>query len=449
MTRRHGATSALVLTLATLGAADAIAATPDPSSGPSATASSDIAVTARVGGDPCGWDGECGVRIALAPTAGGAPAFEAAFDASRSDPDATVGGAVPPGTYDVMAFALWTGTEDADGKPTDGPREIARCGRTLDIAPDQSSLAITASMAWGQPACGIIFDPPPTPMPRPFLADPIRPKGPPPRFRPIGRPTAQATRNGVRFQLWVKDRTLRQGQWLLAHLRVTNVSRRSIPYNGRFEDLACPPVGWGIDTRDLFDPGKTWDGVAGRFKERFLDEGHLVTTDLAIPKLVHRGSCGDVGFAGTMPPGMVVDIPLVGMPSYAIEDRPLPPGTMTLNSTFSGKGPGGAFRIPLDVDIVLAGDPVTYPSPGQLVDAALETPGFIETLELAPSAKDWANSAASPSRTTSRFRQPRFDGARTAQHGIIEIMQFLTGSVFVAGAILDPWTGESYGAYGW
>ncbi len=46
--------------------------------------------------------------------------------------------------------------------------------------------------------------------------------------------------------------------------------------------------------------------------------------------------------------------------------------------------------------------------------------------------------------------QPRLEGARDAPDGIIEIMQFFTGSdagtPFMVNAVIDPWTAESFGA---
>ena len=107
----------------------------------------------------------------------------------------------------------------------------------------------------------------------------------------------------------------------------------------------------------------------------------------------------------------------------------------------------------VSTDVELAGEPVTYPSPGQLVDAALSTPGFIETLERLPDPKDWANAHVSSWMKKPYPPQPRLEGARDAPEGILEIIQFFAGSgprgPFMVEAVIDPWTAESFGASAW
>lgn len=132
------------------------------------------------------------------------------------------------------------------------------------------------------------------------------------------------------------------------------------------------------------------------------------------------------------------------------EAAALPPGTIHVSAAFQGRRFGGPDLAAVATDVTLAGEPVDYPSPGQLVDAALSTPGFIEALELAPDPSAWmnANDAWWPARPYPS--QPRLAGALDAPSGILEMGQFVGSDIdrpFVVGAVVDPWAGESFGSY--
>jgi hypothetical protein len=304
-------------------------------------------------------------------------------------------------------------------------------------------------MRWYQPACGIVIEPWAPDAARPTLAPAIRATGQPPRFRPQGAPDATATENGIRLDLWIKDATLEQGQWLLAHLRVTNVGGRAITSNGIFKDLRCPPLRFTADTSALFDPGQTWTGVAGEFKARFMDQGLLQRAPLAIPRRDRGRGCGDVGRVSRLAPGAVVDVPLAALPAYELRAQPLPPGVISVSAAFEGRKFGDPDRVVVTSDVTLAGDPVTYPSPGQLADAALSTPGFIEALAMAPETDAWMNAWASWWPRRPYPPQPRMAGTASAPRGVLEVGQFVGTDLdrpFVVGAVIDPWTGESYGS---
>jgi hypothetical protein len=324
------------------------------------------------------------------------------------------------------------------------------CATMLEVAPGQPTTQVTAAMNWNQPACGIGVEPRET-APRPEIAKRIREPDRTPRFRPRGSPTVTTTQDGIKLELWVKDTTLEPGELLLAHLRVSNVGDRVIRHNGRFVDLDCPPITTRADTADLFDPGLTWTGVAATYKARFFRDGLLTRAGFSIPRYARGNGCGDVGQAGRLEPGDVEDIPLAGLPSYWLRDQPLPPGTIHLSAGFEGSR--RSDRVSVSTDVELAGDPVAYPSPGQLVDAALSTPGFIETLERLPDPREWANTHVSFWPKPPYPLQPRLEGARDAPDGILEVTQFLSGRddsmPFVVTAVIDPWTAESYGASAW
>ena len=79
-----------------------------------------------------------------------------------------------------------------------------------------------------------------------------------------------------------------------------------------------------------------------------------------------------------------MDVPLAGVPAYELRAQPLPPGVIHVSAAFEGREFSDPDRVSVSTDVTLAGDPVGYPSPGQLADAALSTPGFIEALEMVP-----------------------------------------------------------------
>jgi hypothetical protein len=431
------------------------ASMPGRSAGDGTPAAVTVTVRTRSEG-PCVNDAGCQVAVAITPEGNDAPVASASLDpdAEASDPAASLTVTLAPGEYsvDVSALALSADPPDADGS-IPAPFPIGWCARALRLVADQPLVEVVASMAWEQPACGITIDPTPRSTDaRTVLTDPVVADGQPPRFRPTGAPTATATANGLRLELWIKDSTLEQGQWLLAHLRVTNVGDQAIAYNGRFEDLDCPPLRFTVDTSAMFDPGLSWTGIADAFKQRFMDEGGLLRASLGIPKRDRGDGCGDIGYRNHLAPGAVVEVPLAGMPAYPLRHQPLPPGTMRVSAAFQARRFDRRDLASVSADVTLAGDPVAYPSPGHLADVALATPGFVDALELSPDPARWFNSSADFWAKPPYPGQPRFDAARDAPKGVLELVQFVGSDVespFIAGAILDPWTGESFGSYGW
>lgn len=432
----------------------AAAATPAPSSPSISPSAPPDAVTVTVetrSKDACPVESGCGAVVSITQAGSMVAVLDGTIDlaAGSSDPGPGLVASLAPGSYavTVTAVGLSEDTVIAD-PPGQTPYAVGGCGATLELVPAQPVVAVTADMQWYQPGCGIVIEPRAPAVERPALAEGVRPNGQPPRFRPRGEPDATATANGIRLDLWVKDTTLRQGQWLLAHLRVTNVSRKAIAYEGIIEGLRCPPLRFTADTSALFDPGQTWTGIAGAFKERFMDQGLLQRTSLTIPKRA-RGRACTVGHDSRFRPGAVVDVPLAGMPAYVLRAQPLPPGIIRVAAAFEGRRFGGPDRVSVSTEVTLAGDPVGYPSPGQLADAALATPGFIEALDMAPETDAWMNAWTSWWPRRPYPPQARMAGATSAPRGILEIGQFVGSDLdrpFVVGAVIDPWTGESYGS---
>jgi hypothetical protein len=412
-----------------------------------------VAVTTRTRSDGrCQNDGGCAVGVVITPVGSEAPPVQGTLDpdADATDPTASMEAILVPGTYSVLvtALALPYGEPAASGEGST-PTPFGGCGTTLELVPGQPTAEIVASMAWEQEGCGIVIEPRASiGLQRPVLADPIVPDGKPPRFRPRGAPDATATTNGIRLDLWLGDTTLEPGQWLLAHARVTNVSNRPIRYLDRFEHQDCPPLRYSADTNGLFGPGLTWTGVAGTYKDRFLSESPLLRTTLRSPTC-DRPGIGDVGIGKRLEPGAVLDVPLAGMPAYTLAGQPLPPGTIRVSVAYEHPRSGRPDLVSVAADVTLSGEAVAYPSPGQLADAALATPGFVETLERATDPTDWENGDSwwpKPPYPP----QPRLDAARDAPVGIVEITEVVGSDIespFIVGAVVDPWTGESFGSY--
>jgi hypothetical protein len=442
----------LVLTVClTTGAAAATPRAPTPSASPSAAASDviEVRVEARAD-DPCPLEVEpaCTAQVSISPVGVGEPVVEGTLDPA-ADPATALTAYLAPGSYAVSVTALGLPEDTVlSDPPGQEPYPTGGCGTTLELVPEQVMVRVTALMAWYQAACGITIEPQAAMTGPPALADPVRATGQPPRFRPRGAPEASATGNGIQLDLWVRDTTLRQGQWLLAHLRVTNVGRKAIRYEGIIEDLRCPPLRFSADTSGLFDPGRTWTGIAGEFKRRFMDQGLLQRTPLTIPERARGRTC-TVGRVSRLAPGAVVEVPLAAMPAYELRAQPLPSGVISVSAAFEGRRFGDSDRVVVTTDVTLAGDPVTYPSPGQLADAALSTPGFIEALEMAPNTDAWMNAWAAWWPRRPYPPQPRMAGTASAPRGVLEIGQFVGSDLdrpFVVGAVIDPWTGESLGS---
>ena len=455
MARVTAAVIAAVLILVSSSVVESASPVPSPPASAMPAPTSAVDVTVRTGGEPCRWELGCLAGITLSPLGSGMPALEGTIDptADPSSPDGSLEATLAPGTYVASVTVLGVAEVAPEGESpeTATTTVMGGCARTIELDAERPDVELTAAMAWDQPACGIAIEPAGRAAPRPEIAQRIREPKRTPRFTPRGAPTVSTKKNGIKLELWVKDETLRPGQWLVAHLRVSNVGGRTIRHNGKFEDLDCPPISSRADTSDLFDPGRTWSGVAATYKKRIFRDGLLTRTGFSIPRYARGNGCGDVGQAGRLRPGDVEDIPLAGMPRYWLRDQPLPPGTIHLTVGFDGNR--RQERVSVSTDVELAGDPVEYASPGELVDAALSTPGFVETLERQPDPRDWANAHVSSWMKKPYPPQPRLEGARGAPAGIIEVTQFFGGSErgapFVVEAVIDPWTAESYGATAW
>ena len=285
--------------------------------------------------------------------------------------------------------------------------------------------------------------PPPSASPAGYVLAPPLDASDPPAYRPSGPPTVSTRRHGVLLELWVADTTLDQGQWLQAHVRVTNLRRTPI---ARY----CTGIVWTQDTGSVFDAGRTWSGIAGTFKERWLAANDFVRLIDAHSDLrPRREGCGDEGQTFRQPPGGVVEETVVGLPRYEKADQPLPGGAFTIGVDFSP----GTRRDPdswaVSVPMTLAGGPVGYPTPGSLVDVALGDPAFLAFLaRKADTHGGWDN-------LNSILWQPPYPellgmaSPDVPARGILEIGMLTDDSDPPDGGWvrIDPWTGTTYGFY--
>src|SRR5262249_37437619 len=146
--------------------------------------------------------------------------------------------------------------------------------------------------------------PPPGTSPMPSVL-PVRPElaelldaSDPPSYRPHGEPIATAEGGGIRVELWVRDTTLHQGQWLRTYLRVTNIGDRRLR-------RMCEGLDFRADVSALFDPGDSSTGVADTFKQQWLAESGLVSLRARLRDYRPASArCrGDVGRTATLLPG--------------------------------------------------------------------------------------------------------------------------------------------------
>jgi hypothetical protein len=275
---------------------------------------------------------------------------------------------------------------------------------------------------------------------RPILA-PGLDASDPPNYRPTGPPSAKVRERGVRVELWVDDTTLDQGQWLKAHVRITNLRPTAIR---RY----CDGIVWTTDTSSIFDTGMEWTGVAATFKRAWLDEENdlIDALDEYSDYRPRNKRCGgDIGRFFDLPPGGIIEQTVVGLPRYRLADQPLPGGTFTISSGFVPAASRRTILGNITVPVTLAGGPVVHPTPGSLVDRALETPGFNTWLEQVPDPTLWINAYGGWWDQPPYPTQARFDAARAAPNGILEIGLFRDIAPGFGQVVVDPWTSDTFG----
>ncbi|MFN8621186.1 MAG: hypothetical protein U0869_10620 [Chloroflexota bacterium] len=325
-------------------------------------------------------------------------------------------------------------------------------------------VGVVAAIAFGS-APASAQSPSPSPQPSPVASPSPRSAAPPmlalseapPAWTPSGNPTVWTERDGLRLEAWLSSTVLQPGDWIQARVRATNTGSRTRFYAPN--DCPRSPISVTTDLSGLFRPGIDWPGLAGRFKRELLADGDLPswqlpdgeeglrTTALAdcSPELGPR--------VGRLEPGESVERTWSYRPTYLFR-RPLPPGPIGLRIGFSDRGDASRpdrRHAPLELEaaLLLTGTDPGYPSPGELIDAALGDARLFAFVNGRPAQRSWVNVEWIGWGDVPSDRS-RFDGlAGRVDDGFVEIGLFRDiGDATVFGAVsIDPWTGEVL-AYG-
>lgn len=277
---------------------------------------------------------------------------------------------------------------------------------------------------------------------------PLPPRPPKPDWTPSGPPDTTLERDGLTMAVWLSDTVAEPGSWVMAHVRVTNTGRRT-----RFHEAKGVCVGqpfeWRVDTTQLFDPGRSWPGAAGRLKRELTRNGPIppwvrpeeMDDGTAVSGLAECTGGLEPG-VGRLRPGRSITSDHAFYPEYTF-GRPLPPGPLIIEVSFRDWGDGRTpdrDHAPLSMTsaVLVTGPDPGYPSPLLLIDRALSVPGFYRYVVASAGHRDWTNAhwLAWPSIPAGHLY-----GLAAAPNGFVGIGLFGEGSGFYE-VDLDPWTGE-------
>jgi hypothetical protein len=246
------------------------------------------------------------------------------------------------------------------------------------------------------------------------------------------------------MRLWLSDTVAEPGDWVQAHVRVTNTGDRT-----RFHEAPGPCVGepfrWSVDLVPLFDPGREWPGAAGRLKAELVRPGPVPgwhRSDESEDYVVEAfAECtGPLGPAvGRLGPDESIDQRYAYYPRYMF-DRPLPPGPITFGASFNDWGgkrrPDTKHRpLRIEASVLLTGSDPGYTSPLVLIDRALSVPDFFRFVAATDAGPDWTNAHWRAWPYVPAAHLPNLE----APDGFLGIGLFGAGFYEVD---LDPWTGE-------
>jgi hypothetical protein len=250
------------------------------------------------------------------------------------------------------------------------------------------------------------------------------------------------------LELWAPEQTIGLGRWIPATLRVTNAGRRTVIYNGTPEDLRChPPAHLRIHYGGLLDPGEAWTGRAARWKAAVIAQ----STEVWLHTLPLRPGlgCADYGLSTPLRPGDSFTFTLWGWMRSGLRDQALPSGRVPLTASFrfeTARGSGDQVTLQATTSIRTRGRPFPYPTPGQLADAALRSPGFLDWM-LERDGPRWGWQVDAP-REESPASMDRYElvgepGTDASNLGLWA--DSWTGDGSLWWVLLDPWTGEVFG----
>lgn len=317
--------------------------------------------------------------------------------------------------------------------------------------------------------------PSPSADPLPWPTVPPQPAEPPlVPFEPTGPPDARTVEHGVVLELWVSPAVVGQGEWAQALVRVTNTR----------DDAVWTPGGecWlsTTVTADLtaLDPRTAeLTGNAAVFARRVIRERGLWTTGFR-PWKIARLADGSGTVVSRLadcapelgarflriPPGGSRERRFTWYP-IAYQDaldtwwRPLPPGPVRVTASweYAGHGarPSGQLftrhpdLISASADLTLSGTDPAFPTPVELVEAALTDPTFAAWVDADPTREDWTGTYFGAWPGPGYPPQQRYTGlSGRAPNGIVEValVRDLPHHPDTMGsALLDAATGEVLG----
>jgi hypothetical protein len=251
--------------------------------------------------------------------------------------------------------------------------------------------------------------------------------------------------------MWLPRGTVRPGQWVGAHLRLTNTRDRAIT-------AVCPPARTRALTHRLFDPGTRWWGRAAAFKRAILDKSWLGS----IPFGYERNgiACpGSVGLEYTIRPGGTLEYDTFVLPRALVADQPLPAGRLPVRSELRfdvGLERRSDRSIAVEGTVRLAGPRWPWATPVEVADAALADPTFGAWIASRSLPKWWGEAGTDRIRGDGRGRDrlgvgewPDFGFTGPAPDGTV----ILSLDAEPAGpdgwalgrVLLDPWTATVLG----
>ena len=359
------------------------------------------------------------------------PVQAAAYEAFAPDPGEATDGTTPPrhATY----LLRHVGNPESSVRPLMGWLVIGR----LDAVDETGTvLAPTASPVIGA-------DPP--------LRDPVVATGGKVPVDHHRAPDARAEQDGVVLELWLPQDAIGPGDWLAAHLRITNTRATTI-------SVDCPPAHTRALTHRLFDPGRRWWSRAAAFKRAILGETWVGSVPFGSER--NGVECpGSVGLEFNVRPGERLEYDTFALPRALAGDQPLPAGMLPVRAELRydlGQGRRREPSLAVQTSVRLEGPDWPWATSVEMVDAALGDPNFAEWIATRNQPAWWGDAEVDLIRGDGRGRDrlgvgewPDFGFIGPAPDGTL-ILSLTAGPPSADGwtlgrVLVDPWTATVLG----
>lgn len=337
------------------------------------------------------------------------------------------------------------------------------------------SLAILAAMVMGLAPAALAQSPSPSSAPAddafpwPVLPSPHALPMPPP-FEPTGPPDASTTRHGIRLDLWLSTSSAAPGEWVQAVVRTTNLE--AVPAWSWPGECLTSGTWVSVDVSPVLPPGEEQTGNAAVLKRRAVSRSRGLYGGFGRWEHLERNA--SQGTTSRESRWTYVECPVGPRPlrlkpratleerfawytASALDDawfRPLPPGTVTITASWPFlsrvKPPQGrSWRAPRDVNAIttattleLTGDGPGTPSVPELIDIALEDPGFRAWVDEDPTRASWAGISLTGWPGPTYERNLLLIGLEDAPTTGVVTLELERGPSLRGVISLDPWTGE-------